>query len=114
MGLFDDIEVEPSVDLPDAPSTRQFQTKGLGCFLCKYRITADGRLVEERRDDRGLTDYDVGYHGDLNFYTSEGHEDDGTWRWFEYNARFTNGKLDHVTKALDRDLHDWKRPKRRR
>jgi hypothetical protein len=114
MGLFDDIEVEPGVDLPDAPSTRQFQTKSLECFLSKYRITADGRLVEERRDDRGVTDHDVAHRGDLNFYTSEGDRGDGTWRWHEYNARFTNGKLDHVTKALNRDLHDRKRRWRRK
>ena len=46
MGLFDDIEVEPGVDLPDPPATRQFQTKSLGCILYKYRITAAGGLVE--------------------------------------------------------------------
>jgi len=29
MGVFDDIEVESGVDLPDPPPTRQFQTKSL-------------------------------------------------------------------------------------
>jgi hypothetical protein len=62
----------------------------------------------ELRDDRGVTDCDVGHHGEINFYTSEGTRAGGTWKWHKYFTRFTNGKLDHIIKVLDYG-QDWKR-----
>ena len=111
MGMFDNVEVE--YPLPDeaARHVGEWQTKDLDCWMDVYRLTAEGRLMEEvyhtedRSDKsappgslasvRGIwskvhEDWkDMNYHGVLNFY---GHTTHGR-EWVEYNATFTNGQL---------------------
>jgi len=99
MGLFDTVICE--YPLPDGREDNggHFQTKDMDCYMGAYKITADGRLLEQesrwvddeslplglRREDRGWNE--IPFHGFLSFYTS----DDGVWR--EYNAKFTDGRL---------------------
>lgn len=105
MGLFDDVTLDPEVKLPDPqPPNRVFQTKDLECYMHKYRITSDGRLMQLRFHDEDGTwrDHDEEFHGILNFYTSGGDRKDGTWEWFEYNAKFTDGKLVSIERDTSR------------
>lgn len=115
MGMFDTVIVE--CELPDSPpKDLWWQTKDLSCGMDKYKITADGRLMEElyRVEDRsdpnakGLMALrgcatrvnegwkDLEFHGILRFYAST--DDD---QWFEYNAKFTDGKLVSFTRIPD-------------
>lgn len=121
MGMFDLIRCEATLPetavAPDAG--RLFQTKDTpDQYMTVYTITADGRLTwrpyemeavprEERPypdapddDFRSLCGSirrveqppeDIPYHGDICFYGS-GH----TGAWWEYNARFTEGRLARI------------------
>lgn len=112
MGLFDYVRCE--VPLPDG-FEGELQTKDfyLPCML-RHVITKDGRFMEmvlirtelvpenERPYPdspfigcmRSITEMkDANFHGILNFYGHEGNRADGTWKWHEYNAKFTDGRL---------------------
>ena len=90
MGLFDEIVCEyPLPGWPTHESPR-FQTKDLDCSMDTYRISADGRLLRSRSE--GAPEWhDVEYHGVIGFYTSL--ERAGGREWFEYTAKFTDGRL---------------------
>ena len=115
MGMFDYVKCE--VPLPDG-WTGELQTKDLCCEMITHTITAEGRLICERitnweeipKDQRPYPDAedwrqvigsvrrhrikdDANYHGWLNFYGYEGKHGDGSWKWHEYNAKFTEGNL---------------------
>jgi hypothetical protein len=80
MGMFDNIQCEyPLPGEPKSPD-RDFQTKDFDCYLDKYTITADGRLLKDAAE--------VPFHGMLNFYTFTSDN-----MWFEYEAKFTDGRL---------------------
>jgi len=86
MGMFDEIFCEAPLPGPIKPKTKSFQSKDLECLLDLYTITKDGRLLK----DQHLCEY----HGMLNFYT---YEREGDYRyWFEYEAKFTDGILQHI------------------
>jgi len=78
MGMFDEIEVKVPLPGLERPKTNWFQTKDLECLLDRYSIE-DGILLKE-----GVP---CDYHGYIVFYTSE------MEKWFEYEAKFTDGKL---------------------
>lgn len=129
MGMFDEIKCE--YPLPDAVMQDVvFQTKSFDCELTRYTITADGRLIhhtarwesvpEEERAFYGKPewekpfyrmigclktipdgDVEVPYHGDVCFYTSRGEPQTESFEWFEYQARFTDGKLQWI-KCVER------------
>lgn len=117
MGMFDN--VIPEFPLPDEGAKRvnEWQTKDFDApFMDKYRITPEGRLLEELYDIEDQSDptaepgtlaslrgmmtrvnvreRDMDYHGVLNFY---GTTADG--EWFEYNATFTHGALEKVERV---------------
>lgn len=125
MGMFDDLKCEyplPDADVQD----RTFQTKSLECLMDRYTITREGRLIlhkvryeyvpEEEREYYGtpewdekpfvrifgmlrsipVGDVDMAYHGDITFYTSLGSREEGDFEWFEYKARFTEGRLQWI------------------
>jgi hypothetical protein len=130
MGMFDDVLCER--ELPDGFEGRNFQTKDFGCDLDKYTITADGRLKRRYVSEHVPTDEsewryspddpdplhriwhenskwrpvysecDMSFHGILNFYTCTGDRKDGTWEWFEYNAKFTDGQLVSIERDMRR------------
>ncbi len=116
MGMFDYIICEAT--LPDGwqPGKIVFQTKDFDRDLVTHIITKDGRLLLERIDavhevpqsERPYPDADgilgiIGcmrtetslhesnFHGRFRFYT---HDADGNRH--EYEAKFTNGKLDEI------------------
>jgi len=95
MGLFDEIVCE--YPLPDWPEGEEpsFQTKDLDCLLERYRITADGRLLTSRyrrgAEDTESRELHTECHGYLVFYASL--ERNGEREWFEYRAKFTDGRL---------------------
>lgn len=84
MGLFDYIKC--NYPLPDN-FTGNLQTKDFGCELVTHVITNEGRLLKEQ--------YDLNFHGILNFYGNE-KKNDGSYEWHEYNAKFTDGQLVNI------------------
>lgn len=127
MGVFDELRCE--YPLPDAAVQDEvFQTKSLDRTMTRYTITADGRLIEhtvrcesvpeEERPYYGkpewekplnrligsmksipVRDVEVPFHGDVFFYTSRGKPQTEAFEWFEYQARFTDGKLQWIKRA---------------
>lgn len=85
MGLFDTIHCE--YPLPDGCAERDFQTKSLGSALRLLRLTAAGRLLQADGADTAC-------HGTLRFYTRS-----TAGAWLEYEAKFTDGQLQHLVSA---------------
>lgn len=127
MGMFDYIRCE--APLPDG-FKGQLQTKDFGCQMVTHIITADGRLMLERIDETHIvpkaerpypnepddhllgmcgmlrdvrSQHDANYHGIVNFYGSEGRSENANYRWHEYNAKFTDGKLEKIEIVPDTD-----------
>lgn len=103
MGLFDEILCE--YPLPEWPAGEdpRFQTKDLDCLLERYRITVDGRLLTTRYRRGSLDEtespreLDTEFYGFLVFYTSV--ERDGEREWYEYRAKFTDGRIVEVERV---------------
>jgi hypothetical protein len=128
MGLFDYVRCE--VPLPDG-FDGELQTKDFDCpYMETYTITKDGRLLlryvsewvptpesewKYTGDDDPLhklwhesskkrpifADRDINFHGMLGFYGHTGRHADGTWRWHEYSAKFTDGQLIEIVVVID-------------
>lgn len=98
MGMFDDLTCEVPVPGDQQPRHPSFQTKDFACLLDHYTIKADGTLWVS--GDERIAAHQIPFHGMLNFYTYESDDikrdgkDDG-W-WFEYEAKFTDGKLQGI------------------
>jgi hypothetical protein len=119
MGMFDYVHVnleklpltdEEKKSLGANPS---FQTKHFDCILTNIRITDDGELEIDRFDYgfdkdsfnafgiKGCLTHEnertekIPYHGYFNFYTHNKKKE-----WIEFNAKFTDGKLVEITKAI--------------
>ena len=129
MGMFDEIRCECL--LPDSiVQDHVFQTKSLERVMDSYTITRDGRLIlhevryeqvpEEERPHYGTPEWDhplmrllglvrsvpvgdveVPYHGYIVFYTSIGDPPD--YEWFEYRAKFTDGRLVELIRSDKND-----------
>ena len=101
MGLYDNVRVD--APLPGSPSLSDdeavFQTKDFeDPCLNNYRITKDGRLMLEPWNCQDKTPpADQHYHGNLNFYTLTDNNKYG----LEYEARFTDGKLQEIKLVAD-------------
>lgn len=95
MGMFDDVRCDHP--LPEEPTggKRDFQTKDLECMLDHYRITEGGRLVV--RSYGAGAERDTNFHGVLNFYTYTGKANSKDFEWWQYQAKFTDGKLVKIT-----------------
>jgi hypothetical protein len=101
MGMFDEIRCDyPLPETPDDGKV-QFQTKDFDCILAYYRITEEGRLVMKVRWD-DTEERNVDHHGFVNFYTCAGDRREGTFKWWEYNAKFTDGQLVSIEGGLRR------------
>lgn len=121
MGMFDYIKSEmPLPAEPTPPAIEWFQTKDVPTgqlYLEKWLIRADGCLVKlgvryEDRSDKTLPEDDImrlagmmtpvaepsldevfsDFHGDLSF----GHYDTNTKEWWDYIARFTDGRCTKI------------------
>lgn len=109
-----------------------FQTKDFDCLMEHYTITKDGRIVhhtvrmeavpEEERPYYGKPQWKKGgmYQlagcmrsvstGDvylditdtIHFYTTVGDVNSNNWDWYEWEAKFVDGKLKSVTRVTDR------------
>lgn len=105
MGMFDYIRCEyPLPDGLDPKAALTCQSKDFGCDMHVYTITPDGRLLHEDSGSAWVPDpkpwpvREVPFHGWLTFYTSTGdinNRDEATsdYRWWEYRAKFTDGRL---------------------
>ncbi len=96
MGLFDNLKCK--ANLPEGNKELQeeiFQTKSLDCLLETYIITKNKKLVIETKKGTKT----ILYHGDIIFYTFTGNHEDKTYKWHEFIARFTNGKLQYIKKV---------------
>jgi hypothetical protein len=114
MGLFDKIELElPLPDNKNPADFRELQTKDISepCMTL-YRITKEGRLIEEKFSLEYVGDYspswakkknikvpryqrtnvrwvDTEYHGKFIFYGYDENEK----KLYNYEAKFTDGNL---------------------
>lgn len=114
MGMYDYVHV--GYPLPVGVPV-DFQTKDFDCELENYTITAEGRLIREAiewestpKDELPYPDFpacgslrpktktlvDTEFHGDMRFYTSSGKREDNTYHWWEFVARFTEGRLVYI------------------
>ena len=108
VGLFDDVICEyPLPGWPEGEEPR-FQTKDLDCAMDTYRITPDGRLLASRYEHasdgtrRRVGWRDTEHHDYLVFYTSV--ERAGDREWFEYRAKFTDGRIVDLLRIPEREL----------
>ena len=122
MGMYDYLKIktdklpltdEEKSELGDNPD---WQTKDFECILSTAEITDDGKLrflwfryEWDENAESALSKYtnrkgalvtrdeewiDIQKHGYVNFYTSvEG-------KWYEFNAKFTDGKLTGIERVL--------------
>lgn len=110
MGMFDFIRCEMPLPEPAPPKGLELQTKDTPeQYLEPYRITADGRLVYEKRErvregcdetssnpvkrlghlrTISTQDVEIPYHGDIGFCGSDSRTGE---RW-DYTARFTEDR----------------------
>jgi hypothetical protein len=91
MGMFDDLTSELPIPGEPQPKRLSFQTKDFDRYLEHYTIRADGSLWRDAGDNwrTGV----VPFHGMLNFYTFESDPSGKSpGMWFEYDAKFTDGK----------------------
>lgn len=102
MGMFDDIRYEYAAPLPDGYEGRDFQTKEFGCNLARYKISAEGRILQPLDDQGDVAGVfagpvvrwrDVHFHGWLHFYTYITRHDMHDGEWHGYYAKFTDGQL---------------------
>jgi len=84
MGMFDDVTCEYPLPAEPKPKGNDFQTKDFDCLMDQYVITADGRLFKDGSE--------MQFQGNLNFYTYIPADN----MWFEYEAKFINGRLEAI------------------
>lgn len=96
MGMFDDVICRRR--MPDGHQQAAYQTKDFNCLLDTYEITDEGRLIQVEWNEatkEWMFKRDTHFHGFLNFYTFTKDE-----KWFEYNAKFTNGQLVEIVAVV--------------
>lgn len=104
MGMFDSIVCE--MPLPGWEGKPPLlQTKSLSCECGRYLIRTDGRLVREFRKHEETADnprlvkkVHVGHHGILRMYTCVGDINTDDWKWWEWEAKFTDGVCVEITR----------------
>ncbi|MEK6792244.1 MAG: hypothetical protein AABX95_00325 [Nanoarchaeota archaeon] len=104
MGMFDYLKCE--FKLPKGNENIQneeFQTKDFECMLDLYTITKDKKLKCKSKGKIKT----LPYHGDIRFYTSTGNHMDKTHKWYEFNARFSYGRLDYIKKAKNKKIKSY-------
>ncbi len=91
MGMFDDLLCEaPLPETPAPPNVALFQTKSLpDPRMRTFIIKRDGRLVHLMDDGEKI---EIEHHGDIYFHEL----DSETNEWWEYVARFTEGRLSRI------------------
>ncbi len=107
MGMYDEIICK--YPLPDKEVQHHvFQTKDLAQNMCRYSITSEGRLVlfpwmVDEISKKSKYDMEdpkiINFNSRLEFYTS--FTEDGKHKWYEYVARFKNGKLLCIDKVVN-------------
>jgi hypothetical protein len=96
--MFDDLNIAKEIKIPGFPKNqnRDFQTKDLECQCHRFEVSPEGRLTLTINRKAGTRiSVDQNFHGMLNFYALLGD------RWFEYNAKFTDGKLVSVKRVKE-------------
>jgi len=99
MGLFDYLKCE--VKLPKASKEIEeniFQTKDFENSLDTYIITKKRKLVLISKNKRKT----ISFHGDITFYTCTGEHKTKDFKWYQYVARFTHGKLEYIKKVKNK------------
>lgn len=126
MGMFDYVRCESP--LPDG-FTGELQTKDFDCEMSTVLIRADGTMAIERfecetvpKAERSFPDApdddfcaivgsqrrinmrweELPFHGIMNFYGNEGRYGEPGYKWHEYDAKFTDGRLVEILPRKDR------------
>lgn len=97
MGLYDDLVIEPEIDLPAFEGDHQevdWQTKSIGRpFMQSYKLTADGRLLRQEQSMRDLTPEE----------RTEKAQERGYESWEEWEAADTFGPLPGWEQTVDEE-----------
>ena len=96
MSMFDTLVVPDSlVDNSVLAEGDNWQTKSLERRGYQYEITSEGRLLLNNPPfaKEGAEPIDQEMHGYITFYNSVGVVRTPMWKWIEYTAKFTDGKL---------------------
>lgn len=131
MGMYDEIIVEYPLEGYEFLQNKIFQTKDFDNLMDIYKITKEGRLLleeveyepvpEEKRPYYGTEQWDknpifqiigalkrnslgwkdTNYHGIIRFYTLYKETDDKERRWYEFEAKFTDGNLEKLELVED-------------
>lgn len=131
MGMYDEIKCEYQLPSSSKVVQNElFQTKEFDCSIDRYIITKKGELflqksswitIPEKKISYGKQGYKIPigkfagslkikylpkkkikYHGDIRFYTSLGEHKSKDFRWYEFCARFTNGKLEWIKRLKNK------------
>jgi hypothetical protein len=135
MGLYDDVKCQ--YKLPGATNEVQkdvFQTKDLGSMMDSYTITEDGKLLQSIREyyevpeeerpyygtpeweenqfkklvgsmeSKFIEDRKINHHGIIYIYTITADRE-----WWEYEIKFTDGKVVSVKRINKEWLKDLKK-----
>lgn len=107
---------------------KEWQTKDFDCILTEIYITRDGELKintwnyeEVPKEERPYPDDDgimgligslrrvneelktLNHHGRVRFYSYLGDPNDDSMEWYEFEAKFTDGKLVEIKRIKDED-----------
>lgn len=120
MGMFDLVRCKYKLPDPEVQDA-EFQTKDIDCCsggtMSDYEITEDGRLIHKKyeyrererkkdgswwdnfpcieRIDDSLELIDQNFHGYFVFYTRAND------KWYEYQAKFTDGKIVEIKRIQE-------------
>lgn len=118
MGMFDWVEVEDGVDLPEFEDNEEledkFQTKDFDSVMTTIKITDNGKLLEEQHDVKIRSDEEMerikeeegalaALQGSMKRKHAGWEEKDfhGVMEFYNseyrYNAKFTDGELEDIT-----------------
>lgn len=92
--MFDDIKCKYKLPHKEVQN-ETFQTKDFECLLETYEITGDGHLKRGNKK--------IPYHGVVTFYTALNNDYKDESKWYEYEAKFTDGKLVTVKRVKNNE-----------
>lgn len=97
MGLFDTVKCEYPLPNP-AHQDLKFQTKDLDCWMGRYTITCDGKLVRHPHSGGKGPERDIEWpiHGDIRIYDFEPENEK---ELVEYTVRFTHGRVERIRRS---------------
>jgi hypothetical protein len=104
MGMFDEIHCDAALPDDACDAGTCFQTKSLpDPCMCRYRITAAGRVIDSNGNDLEPSGYITFYA-----YPKDRESGDSSFELVEYRARFLDGNLDSIVRVRSAEQCDFR------